>query len=383
MKTLNALILAFFLCFPFAVHAQSGRNRNLPKPPTDTPQPTKTSDSDSGIVNESKITPGGETVEGNVIRTDTALVMVPVTVVDRNGRYVPQLRREDFRLMENGVDQKIAYFATTDSPFTVVLVIDTSGSTHFKLEEIQNAAMDFVSKLKDNDSVMVMSFDDRISVECRATTDREEIRHAIKRTRTGGGTRLYDAVEQIFKKELNTIAGRKAVVLFTDGVDTTSHRGTYEGTIRLAEESDAPVYAVDYDTSGTAGPIYGGGGIPIPGGRGGIIFGSPFPRGTVGGGMGDYKRAVRYLHELSETTGGRFYSGDSMFGIGQAFTWIAEELGRQYSLGYYPSTAGQSGERRQIKVKTTEPELVVKSRDSYIYSEPQKGAKDKWTPTEQ
>ena len=218
MKILNALILAFFLCFPFAVHAQSGRNRNLPKPPTDTPQPTKTSDSDSGIVNESKITPGGETVEGNVIRTDTALVMVPVTVVDRNGRYVPQLRREDFRLMENGVDQKIAYFATTDSPFTVVLVIDTSGSTHFKLEEIQDAAMDFVSKLKDNDSVMVMSFDDRISVECRATTDREEIRHAIKRTRTGGGTRLYDAVEQIFKKELNTIAGRKAVVLFTDGL---------------------------------------------------------------------------------------------------------------------------------------------------------------------
>ena len=386
MKKLALLLLFSLLLFP-AVKGQSGRNRNT-KPPAE----TKTEKTDKGdtttddTVNESKIDPNGETVEGDVIRTDTALVMVPVSVMDRSGRYVPLLKRENFRIAENGVEQKIAYFATTDSPFTVVLLIDTSGSTHFKLDEIQDAAINFVSKLKDNDSVMVMSFDDRITVECKATTDREEIRRAIKHTRTGGGTRLYDAVENILKKQLNTIPGRKAVVLFTDGVDTTSHRATYETTLRLAEESDAPIYAVDYDTSGT-GSIYGGGGIPVPGGRGGIIFGSPFPLpggGTVGGGIGDYKRAVRYLHAISETTGGRFYSGDSLFGIGQAFTWIAEELGRQYSLGYYPNTTGKEGERRQIKVKTTEPDLVVKSRDSYIYSEPKKGAKDtNWSTTTQ
>jgi VWFA-related protein len=379
-----ALLLIFsLLIFPTVLHAQSGRNRNT-KPATE----TKTEKNDAGDpgVNESKIDPSGETVEGDVIRTDTSLVMVPVSVLDRSGRYVPLLKRENFRIAENGVEQKIAYFATTDSPFTVVLLIDTSGSTHFRLDEIQDAAINFVSKLKDNDSVMVMSFDDRIQVECRATTDRDEIRRAIKHTRTGGGTRLYDAVEDILKKQLNTIPGRKAVVLFTDGVDTTSHHATYDTTVRLAEESDAPIYAVDYDTSGT-GSIYGGGGIPTPGGRrGGIIFGSPFPRsgGTVGGGIGDYRLAVKYLHALSETTGGRFYSGDSLFGIGQAFTWIAEELGRQYSLGYYPNTAGQNGERRQIKVKVTEPELVVKARDSYIYSEPKKGAKDtNWSATTQ
>ena len=386
MKTTTLLLLFAFLTFCSPLRAQSGRNRNT-KPPTETKtEKSDPSNTNDATVNDSKIDPNGETVEGDVIRTDTALVMVPVSVMDRSGRYVPLLKRENFRISENGVEQKIAYFATTDSPFTVVLLIDTSGSTHFRLDEIQDAAINFVSKLKDNDSVMVMSFDDRISVECKATTDREEIRRAIKHTRTGGGTRLYDAVEDVLKKQLNTIPGRKAVVLFTDGVDTTSHRATYEGTIRLAEESDAPIYAVDYDTSGT-GSIYGGGGIPTPGGRGGIIFGSPFPLpggGTVGGGIGDYKRAVRYLHAISETTGGRFYSGDSMFGIGQAFTWIAEELGRQYSLGYYPNTAGKEGERRQIKVKTTEPDLVVKSRNSYIYSEPKKGAKDtNWSTTTQ
>lgn len=374
------LVVVGLLLLPFNLHAQSGRNKGTKSQPEKKADTKTDSQPGAAEVNESRINPEGETVEGDVIRTDTSLVMVPVTVLDRSGRYVPLLRREHFRLQENGVEQKIAYFATTDSPFTVVLLIDTSGSTHFRLDEIQNAAMDFVDKLKPDDSVMVMSFDDRIEVECKATTDREEIRRAIRRTRTGGGTRLYDAVENILKKQLATLSGRKAVVLFTDGVDTTSGRGTYDSTIRLAEESDAPIYSVDYDTSGAV--MGGGGGIPLPGGRGTINM--PFPRTGIPGSGGpgsspsDYRRAVRYLHALSDATGGRFYSGDSMFGIGQAFTWIAEELSRQYSLGYYPSIAGRDGERRQIKVKTTEPDLVVKSRDSYIYAEKKdsKGSKD-------
>ena len=352
------LALIVLLSVSFSIYAQSGRKTTEPKP-------KKTEDSS---VNEATINPGGKTIEGDVVRFDTSLVTVPVTVMDRYGRYVPLLRREQFRITENGVDQKIAYFATTDSPFSVVLLIDTSGSTQFRLEDIQKAAIDFVDKLKDSDSVMVMSFDDRIQVQCKATNDREEIRKAIRRTRTGGGTRLYDAVDDILKKQLATMSGRKAIVLFTDGVDTTSHRATYESTVRLAEESDAPIYSVDYDTSGNGTNNIG---LPIPGGRGTVI--GPFPRipgGRTGGSMpGDYRKAVRYLHALADNTGGRFYSGDSMFGIAQAFTWIAEELGRQYSLGYYPTTPGKDGERRRIQVKVTEGDLVVKARESYIYSD--------------
>ncbi|HKV32686.1 MAG TPA: VWA domain-containing protein [Pyrinomonadaceae bacterium] len=374
-KRPTLLILVISLVLPLTLHAQSGRNKATriePEKKTDT---VKKPEADPGV-NDSRINPEGETVEGDVIRTDTALVTVPVTVLDRNGRYVPMLRREQFRISENGVDQKIAYFATTDAPISVILLIDTSGSTHFRLDDIQHAAITFVSKLKDNDSVMVMSFDDRIDVQCKATTDRKEIERAIRRTSTGGGTRLYDAVENILKKQLSKISGRKAVVLFTDGVDTTSGRASYDSTIRLAEESDAPIYSVDYDTSGSmGGGILGGGGrgtinMPLP--RTGI----PGVSGGPGSSPGDYRRAVRYLHELSDATGGRFYSGDSLFGIEQAFSWIAEELGRQYSLGYYPNTPGKEGERRQIKVKSTEPDVVVKARGSYIYSEPQKGTKD-------
>jgi VWFA-related protein len=375
-KTTLFIALLSVLFFSLSIiKAQSGRNRGTKDQAEKNSKP-ETSSTQPGI-SESRIGPEGETVEGDVIRFDTSLVTVPVTVMDRSGRYVPLLRREQFRILENGVEQKIAYFATTDSPFSVVLLIDTSGSTHFRLDDIQNAAINFVSKLKSTDSVMVMSFDDRIDVLCKATTDREVINKAIRRTRTGGGTRLYDAVDDILKKQLSTIPGRKAVVLFTDGVDTTSRRASYDSTIRLAEESDAPIYSVDYDTSGSN--TIPSTGVPMPGGRG-TIFGLPLPRpglpGSGGVTMGDYKRAVAYLHALSNATGGRFYSGDSLFGIGQAFTWIAEELGRQYSLGYYPSKTGQNGERRQIKVRVTETDLVVKSRESYIYSEPPKAAKD-------
>jgi Ca-activated chloride channel family protein len=361
------LSLILLLSVSFGLYAQSGRKME-PKPKT---EPTKSADAE---LNESKVDPNGETVEGDVIRFDTALVMVPVSVLDRNGRYVPLLRKDQFRLAENGVDQKIAYFATTDSPFSVVLLIDTSGSTQMRLDDIQDAAMKFVEKLKPTDSVMVMSFDDRIQVQCKATTDRDEIQRAIRRTRTGGGTRLYDAVDDILRKQLQTIPGRKAVVLFTDGVDTTSHRASYDSTIRLAEESDAPIYSVDYDTSGMGG----GGGMGRGTGGRGTIFGIPFPTPGIpgstipGSNPGDYRRAVAYLHALSNQTGGRFYSGDTQFGIAQAFTWIAEELGRQYSLGYYPSTAGKEGERRQIKVRVTESDMVVKARDSYIYSDKSK-----------
>ena len=369
MKRLVLLFCLFVLIVGIDVQAQSGRKT----PDAKTKTGTKTAPpegSDTGVT-ETKISPEGETIEGDVIRFDTALVTVPVTVVDRYGGYVPQLHKEDFKVFEDGVEQKIVYFGATDQPITVVLVIDTSGSTQFRLEDIHNAAMAFVDKLKPADSVMVMSFDDRIRVLTKPTSDRELIRKAVRRSSTGGGTRLYDTVDSIFREQLGTISGRKAVVLFTDGVDTTSHRASYESTLRQAEESEAPIYSVDYDTSGSNTVFTQG--LPIPRGRG-TILGLPLP--TPGGGVGgpgsspgDYKRAVAYLHALSNTTGGRFYSGDSLFGIGQAFSWIAEELSRQYTLGYYPPKTGENGQRRMIKVRVEGPELIAKARGSYIYKD--------------
>jgi Ca-activated chloride channel family protein len=374
MKTiiLGATILLLLTFMPNPANAQSGR-KAPPAPKTD---PTNHSvdstadDQDNQPAAAGRLEGEGETIEGDTLRVNTTLVTVPVSVMDRNGKYVPNLQRRDFHVFDNGVEQRVAYFATVDQPFTVVLLIDTSGSTEFRMDQIQDAAISFVNQLRDQDRVMVMSFDDQIRVLSEPTSNRDELTRAIRRTRNGGGTRLYDAVEVVLRQKLTSISGRKAVVLFTDGVDTTSRRASYSSTIRDAVESDGAVYSVAYNTANSL-PINAGG-LPR---RGGIILNFPFPGSGRGGGPGmggpdpgDYRRADQYLHEIAQESGGRFFRGDTIVGLSSAFAELADELRRQYSIGYYPP-AGQSGQRRAIKVRVNQPDLVVKARESYVYSQ--------------
>src|ERR1041385_2855274 len=194
-----------------------------------------------------------EVGEGDVVKVETTLVSIPVSVMDRAGKDIPDLTEKDFRVWEDGVEQKVAYFQSTEKPFTVALMIDTSGSTRFKLEEIQDAAIAFIEQLRPDDRVMVVSFSDKIKVLAQPTNDRNTLRNAIRQTEPGNGTRLYDAVDQIENQYFNRIEGRKAIVLFTDGVDTTSKHASYESTLRDAEELDALIYPVEYDTSSDMG----------------------------------------------------------------------------------------------------------------------------------
>jgi VWFA-related protein len=360
-----------------AARAQSGRNRGVPTAERggDAAKPSAGDSRGDEGPGSAGTDAQPEVVEGDVVRVDTSLVTIPVSVRDRNGRYAPDLRREDFRVFEDGVEQRVAYFAAVDQPFTVALVLDTSGSTEFSINDIQRAASSFVEQLKPADRVTVISFDDSIDVLCEPTSDREQLNRAIRRARGGGGTRLYDAVEYALRKRLAQVPGRKAVVLLTDGVDTTSH-SSYKSSLRIAEESDALVYSVSYGGFRSTLPgVIAQPRIPLPGG-GGIILGNPRGTGSGGGATAaDYARGDAYLNELAQRTGGRMYRGNSVVNISQAFEWVAEELRRQYSLGYYPKAAGKSGERRQVKVQVNQPNLAVQARDSYVYS--QKKAEDK------
>src|SRR5438477_645812 len=157
-----------------------------------------------------------EVGEGDVVKVETTLISIPVSVMDRDGKYIPNLTKDDFHVWEDGVEQRVAYFASTEKPFTVALVIDTSASTRYKIEEIQDAAIAFVNQLRPDDKVMVVTFDDKIRVQ-PATSDRNSLRNSILQTRIGSGTRLYDAVDQVINQYFNRVEGRKAIVLFTDG----------------------------------------------------------------------------------------------------------------------------------------------------------------------
>lgn len=307
----------------------------------------------------------GIEVDDEVVTIESNLVTIPVSVFDRNGIYIPGLGPENFKVFENGVEQEVAYFGTTDVPFTVFIVLDTSNSALYKIEEIRAAATAFVDQLKPQDSVMVVTFDSNVNVLTDVTNDRQKIYKAINRANFGGATRLYDAVELSLGKRLDKVEGRKAIVLFTDGVDTESFRATYDSTLRDAAEADALIFPIYYNTFLATRGIGGGNGpmtstptLGIPG------MGGRVPKGLR---SEDYTRGRQYLDDLAELTGGRVFRPESTpGGLTSAFEGIAEELRRQYNVGYYPTEIGQKGEQKKIKVRVNRPNLVIRARDSYI-----------------
>jgi len=323
-----------------------------------------------------------EVSEGDVVRVDTSLVTVPVSVLDHQGRFVPNLQRSDFRIFENGVEQSVAYFEPAEKPFTVALLLDTSASTHFHLQEIREAAIEFAKQLRPQDRVLIVSFNDEVLLLTEATNDQNLIETVIdEEANTGSSTRLYDAVHLTITDRLNKIKGRKAIVLFTDGVDTSSQQATYQGTLREVEELDALIYPIQYDTTDYLRSMQnaGSGTVTVVTTRHGIFGtttsqqtynmpannGMPLP-GTT---KAEYDRADRYLHALADETGGRLYQANDTTQLADAFSRIAEELRRQYSLGYYPkSDSPDSNARRDIKVRVRQPDLAVKARDSYTRS---------------
>jgi Ca-activated chloride channel homolog len=325
----------------------------------------KKSKKDTKAQNKSIETPAATTDaasdDGDELKIETNLITIPVSVYERNGIYVPNLRQTDFKIFEDGVEQEIAYFGASEKPFTVILLIDVSPSTAYKIEEIQNAAISFIDQLKSQDSVMVIQFDSAVTVLTEATSDRQKIYKAIRRTGFGDGTSLYEAVDFSLRKRLSKIEGRKAIVLFTDGVDTTSMRANFDSTLDDAEEADAIIFPIYYNTYLSNLGI----------GTGGVMSTPPtlgLPQGSMqGGSSADYARGRAYLEGLAGATGGRVFRPESTpGGLTAAFEGIAEELRRQYNIGYYPQAVGENGQRKQIKVRVNRPNVAVRARDSYI-----------------
>ncbi|HKO44843.1 MAG TPA: VWA domain-containing protein [Pyrinomonadaceae bacterium] len=362
-----------------------------PERPARPPQWAGTAPSRTPVAtSDAVVDPGPEEVsEGDVIRVDTSFVSVPVSVVDRQGRFIPNLKREDFTIFENGVQQQVAHFEPADKPFTVALLLDTSPSTQFHLWQIKEAAVAFAKQLRPQDRVLVVSFNDQVLLLTEVTNDMNVISAVIEEhANMGTATRVYDAVHLVIKERLNKIKGRKAIVLFSDGVDTASYQATYESTMRGVEELDALIYPIQYDTTDYLRAMQGianGGPTTVVTTNSGpfgtttsrVTYNTPTVTGPNGGPLpgatqADYDRANQYLNELADKTAGRLYKANDPAQLAHAFSQIAEELRRQYSLGYYPQGADGSAasaaaaDRRQIKVRVNRPNVAVKARDSYV-----------------
>ncbi len=178
---------------------------------------------------------------------DTNLVTVPVIASSRTGTYISDLKKEEFKITEDGVPQEVAFLASVNVPFYVVLMLDTSESTEGKLPQIQRAAIAFLDQIGPKDKVKVISFDGEIHDLCDFTSDKSMLRNAIGRTRSSHQTRVYDAV-QLALDSLRPIQQRKAIVLFTDGMDYHSESSTFESTIHDLDESGVIVYPIRFET---------------------------------------------------------------------------------------------------------------------------------------
>jgi len=269
-----------------------------------------------------------EVGSGDIVRITANLVSVPITVINRQGQYVVDLHQNDFRIYEDGEEQQIAHFSNVDRPFSVALLIDTSGSTAPFLDQIKGAAKAFVEQLRPSDTVRPVFFHGEIKSLTKAgTNERGVLNAAIDQMEPGPvlmGTRLYDAVD-FSMRALRPESARKAVVLFTDGENTWS-KATMKSTLQEAAESDVIVYALQY-----------GNGPP-----------------------------QKYLQQLAEKTGGRYFQAGDINLIRQSFAGVAEELRRQYLIAYYAKDAPTRQERK-IKVKVGRDRVAVRARKSYTY----------------
>jgi len=287
--------------------------------------------------------------QGPVIRTQVNLVNLFVTVRDKSKRIVTDLKKEDFKILEDGQSQEIAFFSKEVTlPITLAILLDTSGSEQYMLASIQDAGGRFIDRvLRKGDEALVMSFDSDVDLLSDFTDDRGQLDRAIRKARINvpsagsignnpgpvgsrqiTGTALYDAIYLACNEKLNTEAGRKAIVIVTDAQDEGS-KIRLEEAVEAAQRTDTVVHILL-----VADPHFGGG-------NGGVA------------------------RKITDETGGRTISVNSEKHLAEAFDQISEELRSQYTLGYYPTNASRDGKFRKIKVEMSNHDLKVLARKGY------------------
>jgi VWFA-related protein len=293
--------------------------------------------------------PQNPETEGPTIKSQVNLVNLFVTVRDKKKNIIEDLKKEDFKIAEDGQEQKIAFFNKQIAlPVTLGLLLDTSGSEQDMLVAIQDGGSHFINRvLRKGDEAMVMSFASDVDLMSDFTDNKAQLDRAIHRTRIaipdqgmragnpgpiGGnaqitGTALYDAIYLACSEKLTTEAGRKALIIVTDAQDEGS-KVKIEEAIEAAQRTDTVIHILL-----VIDPRYGG---------------------NVGA-----------AHRLADDTGGRVISVNSNKKMEEAYDLISEELRSQYTLGYYPSNATHDGKFRKIKVETANHDLHVLARKGY------------------
>lgn len=268
-------------------------------------------------------------------RSSTRIVPVLATVVDAEGRLVPNLEQADFTILDNGKPQEVVFFQNEVTPFTVVLMMDKSGSMTANLKFLDQGAEQFLLRMLPADKGQVGAFSDKIQLSGTFTNDRDDLIGALRDLQYGNPTRLYDAIDESMEA-LKGVEGRRVVLVFTDGDDTSSRLG-FGDVLERARNEEIMVYAIGLESE--------------------YFNGQRLVR----------SRPDRNLKRLAEETGGGYFELKRTADLAPTFTRVAQELHSQYTLGFTPTVL--DGKEHKLVVQMKQRGMTARARKTYIASE--------------
>jgi Ca-activated chloride channel family protein len=252
-------------------------------------------------------------------------VILWISATDKKGEFITDLERDEFKVFENDKEQRIIDFYAETRPITMAILIDTSGSMRDKIREVHAAAGAFVDTIRDIDNALVIDFDDNVFLIQDLTNDHEALKEAITSTEPLGATSIFDAVHAAYRK-IGKIDGRKAVILLSDGEDTSSQFG-FKRVLNEAKTNNTIVY-------------------------------------TIGVGGGSIDRNV--MEEFAQNTGGKAFFVKKADELSEVYQRIADELGNQYYLTYSTDNEDWDGHWVKIRVESKRPGVKVRARRGYF-----------------
>jgi Ca-activated chloride channel homolog len=268
-------------------------------------------------------------------RSSTRIVSVIATVLDAQGRLVPDLEQGDFTILDNGKPQNITFFEDEVRPFTAVVMLDFSASMTANLDLLKRASEQFLIRLLPEDKAQVGAFSDKIQFSGEFTNDRDDLIGALNELQFGNPTRLFDATYQSID-ELKSVDGRRVVLVFTDGDDTASRMGSGD-VLDKAKDHETMIYAIGLES---------------------VFF--------IGPGRSQRTRPDRMLRKFADETGGGYFELKKTDDLAPTFTRVAQELHSQYTLGFTPTLL--DGKEHKLEVRLKQAGMTARARKSYIAS---------------
>jgi len=272
--------------------------------------------------------------EAPTFKATTQIVSVPATVLDGQGRLVPNLDQDQFTILDNGKPQDIIFFQNETQPFSVVVMLDYSASMTSSLDLLRAAAEQFLLRMLPQDRGQVGAFSDKIEFSGAFTNDRDDLISALRDLQYGNPTRLWDAVDQSIDM-LKPIDGRKVVLVFTDGDDTYSKIG-FGSVLDHAKQSEVMVYAIGLQSQ--------------------YFNGQRMVR----------SQPDRSLRKIAEETGGGYFELKKTDELAPTFTRVAQELHSLYTIGFSP--AALDGKEHKLDVRMKQTGQMARARRSYVAS---------------